>query len=733
MLEVKAVNEENEVKDNMIPSMTEKEFPGPNPNTPRPARKRWGAGLLLVAYLFLGAGVAGVLQARDVRLSKEHKKWLKEEVVYIISDDEKKAFRRLFSDKARDVFIEQFWKMRDPNPGTPENEYREEHFKRIEHVNHYFGVGSGKEGWRTDRGRIYIQLGPPKQRLEWKWHGQVRPLELWFYANFEHPSLPQFFNVMFYQKDDVGDYELYSPYLDGPDKLVKQSGTENRPQRAYQFLRRINLELARASMTLRTDEPLDASNPVPSLGSDAMLARISNLPNDRFTKEKIRLRSNLRESVKTRLLADPDLLSVYTVPLWDATGKPSLHFLLTLPRTLKQVAVRNKDTEQYRVDGQASVLVRSAEGRRLFQQDHDQSFLFTPAQFAAQEDLFVSYADRLPLPPGKYEIDFSFYDSRHDTYYVTRETTSVSVPERGAKLSLGTLVPYGETLRSTQGTGSVAFEFFNIRFVPTRQQKFRQSDELKVFFQVHVPPGSRDDSEGSLQVEYTIGSLATRSRQSWEDEIPKRELDANGAVLHGKSFSLADLAPGNYRLVVNVTDPKTRQSADQTFSFRLGSEIEDGGGVVLYNWQFERDLQTGWIDYRRGLGELALGKTDSAMARFSSAVSRNPRHEPARSQLVEFHFNREEYAEVAALLDPVGITEETSEATVTDFLASLVKLERHPKALEVAEQALTIFGPTTALLEELAALYERNGQPDQAAKARKQAQRMRELSAANRE
>ena len=89
-------------------------------------------------------------------------KWVTEDVAYIIRDDERAAFKRLQSDPEREHFIEQFWLRRDPTPGTPENEFKEEHYRRIAYANEHFSAGI--PGWKTDRGRIYITYGPPDEK-----------------------------------------------------------------------------------------------------------------------------------------------------------------------------------------------------------------------------------------------------------------------------------------------------------------------------------------------------------------------------------------------------------------------------------------------------------------------------------------------------------------------------------------------------------------------------------------
>src|SRR5215470_14600718 len=100
-------------------------------------------------------------KALKQELSKPYKKWLEEDVTYIITDEERAAFKQLSNDEERDNFIEAFWQRRDPTPDTEENEYKEEHYQRIAYANEHFAAGI--PGWKTDRGRIYIIYGKPDE------------------------------------------------------------------------------------------------------------------------------------------------------------------------------------------------------------------------------------------------------------------------------------------------------------------------------------------------------------------------------------------------------------------------------------------------------------------------------------------------------------------------------------------------------------------------------------------
>ena len=95
-------------------------------------------------------------------LDAQYKQWLNEDVVYIISPEERTAFLQLSTSEEREQFIEQFWLRRSSNPDLPENDFKEEHYRRIAYANENFA--SGIPGWKTDRGRIYITYGPPDEK-----------------------------------------------------------------------------------------------------------------------------------------------------------------------------------------------------------------------------------------------------------------------------------------------------------------------------------------------------------------------------------------------------------------------------------------------------------------------------------------------------------------------------------------------------------------------------------------
>ncbi|MCA1850446.1 MAG: GWxTD domain-containing protein, partial [Acidobacteria bacterium] len=146
-----------------------------------------------------------------------YKRWLEQDVAYIITDAERKAFKKLATDEEREQFIEQFWRKRDPDPDTDENEYREEYYERIAYANQHFA--SGIPGWKTDRGRIYIMFGKPDERETHPTGGQydrpsyhgggstsTYPFEVWFYRYI--PGVGSGIEIEFVDPTGSGEYRI---------------------------------------------------------------------------------------------------------------------------------------------------------------------------------------------------------------------------------------------------------------------------------------------------------------------------------------------------------------------------------------------------------------------------------------------------------------------------------------------------------------------------------------------
>jgi GWxTD domain-containing protein len=168
----------------------------------------------------------------EEKLSETHKEWL-ELVSPIITKIEKEVFSNLKTEQDRDKFIQLFWKRRDPLPDTEENEFYKEYMKRVRFSDLNFGRGAVKRGSQTERGYFYLLLGPPLERQLYTTQSQVWPMELWYYKGDPKYGLPPYFYLLFYQPRGIGEYRLYSPVGEGPEKLVIQCHLDLYPRGKY--------------------------------------------------------------------------------------------------------------------------------------------------------------------------------------------------------------------------------------------------------------------------------------------------------------------------------------------------------------------------------------------------------------------------------------------------------------------------------------------------------------------
>jgi len=226
-----------------------------------------------IIFLLLIPAFSISKEISDKDISGKHKKWLEEDVLYIITPTEKKVFFQLKTDKEREMFIKAFWTHRDPTPGTQENEFKQEHYRRIQYANYNLGRNSPGPGWKTDRGRMYIILGEPKDIERYTGEAGIYKTEVWFYQESMQYGLPPAFNLIFFQKDGVGEYVLYSPTMDGPQALMANYfGDQTSYLQAFRSLKKISPGLAKVSMSLIPGESV--TNWQPSLSSDMLIQKI---------------------------------------------------------------------------------------------------------------------------------------------------------------------------------------------------------------------------------------------------------------------------------------------------------------------------------------------------------------------------------------------------------------------------------------------------------------------------
>lgn len=239
------------------------------------------AGLAVAAWC--AAAPAAAQEA--VPMAERHREFLEEAVVYIISETERQVFLGIEGEELRDAFIAAFWRRRDPDPTTPENEFRDEHYERIAYANEFYGRDTGRAGWRTDRGQFHIVLGPPRTKEDFSHSDAIYPAELWFYNDpaLREKGVPPFFYLLFFRRFGAGEMRLYSPVEDGPQALLVapspfiQGDFRQVDEQAFNDLHLISPELASAAFSFRTDEGTNYGD-IRGFGTISLLDEIYRAP-----------------------------------------------------------------------------------------------------------------------------------------------------------------------------------------------------------------------------------------------------------------------------------------------------------------------------------------------------------------------------------------------------------------------------------------------------------------------
>jgi GWxTD domain-containing protein len=644
------------------------------------------------------------------KLPPQYKEWLDRDVSYIITRGEKSDFLKLKTDAERDKFIEYFWANRNPDPSSPINNYREEHYKRLAYAEDHFGIGKRVPGWATERGRIYIVLGPPKQMATYQALDRVRPMQIWFYETVS-PALPPYFYVLFYKKDSIGDYITYSPYFNGPQELITERGMTD--LNAITMIQRdAGAEVAHRALTLLPDEPVDMRNPRPSMQSDVMMSIIHDLANNPFNVQELHHRAALM-SVTSRLLVGGETLGVLTTPLRDPDGNVKVHYLLRLRKPEDFALGKGAEGVLY-FSVECRVQVFGPDDKLIFTQERSLKHTVSPEEVDQVKSKLFGYEGWLPLPAGKYHLKFLL--TNWVTTVAHQGEINVVVPDvPSTGLVVTPMVPF-ESVKdiSSDLSGMVPFSVAGLKFSPVlaRELNLSPATNLQFFYQIWAgrnelfKAGSAD-----LEARYALGRPgAVGEARVLTDQVSRSQFDATGTMLTGKKIPLGDWPHGNYLLTMSLNTPEGKQKAAGTMVFRLMADPPSSPDWDVFDGEaIAKDVRNGTTDYQRGLCYLAFQDKDGAAQWFRNALDKNPRMEEARSTLVNLEFARGAFPALAKLAREVPLTGDTDDEAILRLAEALDKTAGTQDAINLLQSAIKLKSPNGPMYLTLADYYRRIG------------------------
>jgi GWxTD domain-containing protein len=500
-----------------------------------------------------------------------YKKWLNEDVAYIITDEERQAFMALSNDEERDNFIEQFWQRRDPTPDTEENEYKEEHYRRIAYANEHFAAGV--PGWRTDRGRMYIMYGKPDEIESHPAGGSYErpvdegggntttfPFEDWRYRYIE--GIGQEIVIEFVDTCMCGEYHMT---LDRGEK----DALLNVPNAGLTNYEQLGLATKMDRFTTGGLERIGAGpNAQFMQGKEfdrlTQFAKLQSPPKVKF--------KDLEEVVTHRInvnLMPFDVRFDFVKVTSDTALVP-----VTIQIKNKDITFVNKDGVQrgtVNIFGRVTTLTG-----RIAQTFEDTVQVDVPSELLPKtvENESV-YWKALPLRSGRYKIDIVLKDLNGDRTGSWR--TGIMVPEYSdEKLASSSLILADlmePAPRTSVGSGNFVIGTTKVR--PRVESgaggpaSFRKNQTVNIWMQVYGLQRDKQTNKASATIEYDVVNSVTKNSVVHLLEDTSQMGNVGDQITLEKKLPLASLAPGLYQVTVTVKDKVSGQSVNPTAKFAV--------------------------------------------------------------------------------------------------------------------------------------------------------------------
>jgi len=508
-----------------------------------------------------------------IELSKTYKKWLNEDVVWIITDEERAAFKQLSNDEERDNFIEAFWQRRDPTPDTEENEYKEEHYRRIAYANEHFPAGI--PGWKSDRGRIYIMYGPADEvdshpsggtyeRPMEEGGGETStfPFEDWRYRYLE--GIGQEVIIEFVDTCMCGDFHMT---MDRSEK----DALKYTPNAGLTLYEQMGMSTKADRFTGGGLEQLGAgpdssSQQTKQFDRLEQFAKLQAPPPVKF--------KDLEEIVNTKLITNLmpfDVRSDFVKVTGDTVLVP-----ITIQMKYRDITFANKDGVQrgtVNIFGRVTTLTG-----KIVQTFEDTAQVDVPAELLPRtaENSSV-YWKALPLRPGRYKVEIAVKDVNGDRKGLW--SRGIVVPEYSDdKLSTSSLIVADQmeavpTKDVSTGNFVIGLTKVRPRVAPAdgKPALFKRNKDQKVNFWMQVYNLSVDDKthKPSATFEFDIVNTATNKPVVQKTESTDQMGNVGEQVTLQKSIASANLPPGTYKINIKVNDNISKQTIDPSATFAV--------------------------------------------------------------------------------------------------------------------------------------------------------------------
>lgn len=627
-------------------------------------------------------------------------------VAYIISPKEREVFLELPDNRDRDIFIEDFWKIRDPTPGTPANEYKEEIIKRFEHVNKYFAAG--RPGWMTDRGRIWMILGEPVSYDRYPAKTGIVPCEVWYYYTDGTKDLPPHFGLIFFQKHGFGEYKLYDPFVDGPQSLLEPLASlrEIDPSdydTIHDTIQQFAPALANISVSLVPGE--FGIGYQPTSRSTEIMAAIWESPykglNPSYATHFFDYKGLVSTEYMTNYLENDSLATVIRDPGLDL---PFVHFSI-VPQKLSVDYYEAKD--QYYCNFKVDVSLRRDEAV-VFQYSKDFALYFPAADMERIRQNGIALEDAFPVSEGQYKLTVLVQNVGAKEFTVMER--SISVPKAGGPPSLNG--PFlGYKLRTFPPDVIIPFKTMDRKLVVDPKMAFGSGDEINVMFSVVNLP--RDLWQGG-EVELNLKGLS-KTPIVRTFSVRLAESPYNKVLSLTPNLATAGLIPDYYELTLRLLGPDKNVIDEKSAQFLISGEkalahpIANSKGFSLAN-----DF---YIYYQLARQYDKLNNNDQAEANFDKGYRKNPGYKEGVSEYARFLLKVGKYDDALTIVD--GLRDFEKGRYDYFLIRGLAEMGKGEIAAAINDllAANKVYNSDTVLLNALGTCFLKVGQKQQALNA----------------
>ena len=493
-------------------------------------------------------------------VKKAYKDWLEKDVAYIITDEERKAFKKLATDDEREHFIEEFWRRRDPDPDTDENEFREEYYERIAYANEHYA--SGIPGWKTDRGRIYITFGKPDeiethpaggtyQRESYEGGGSssTYPFERWFYRYIA--NVGSGVEIEFVDPTGSGEYRIAKNpdekdallYVPGAGlTLAEEMGLSSKGDR----ISNVN-SFGMQNYQREQDSPFSRLQ---------LIADLSRPPSVKY--------NDLASAVNTPIIEDNPLNFDVRVDFFRQSDERVIT-AFTIQTENNNLVFKDSGgllEAQLNIFGK----ITHVSGRRAGIFEDPVITRATPEEMQQAKDRKSAYQKAVALAPGNYKLDVIVRDVTSGATGVRH--VNVPVPKYDPnKLATSTLV-LASKLESLAGQAEVGmFTIGNVKVIPNVSGTYHRGTPVGIYMQIYNAGIDQTTLKPSVDVDYVVikdGKEIGKQTEDWRGNSDSGQRLTLARLLDSRSLN-----PGDYSMEVRVRDRVSGQNLVQSAKFTI--------------------------------------------------------------------------------------------------------------------------------------------------------------------